>query len=283
MPTFYVGRVGSMRALFGPTDGLDASATWFGGVHRSLSGTPTVDRLGRKRSWEMSWPALVPEDHAFVVALGQGTAGSPLRLIDANQRNRCSPQHSSGGTFRRSTEGFTVSTGTLGWQTIPVPDSTWSGLLEGGLGWIVPTTVGGILKTSTVADDRYPLITGEQVTASVWVSGNLNARVQLIPYDSAGAALTAISGGTTALAGLYTRLTVTHTPLSTQVSAVLAVDIPAGQGAGVAVATAWQLEAAAAAAQWVPGEGCPVVVVDQASDRYPLYPYHEAGLTLLEV
>lgn len=278
---FYLGKLGALRALPDPAD-LDASPERIGGVHRSLTGATTADTLGRKKTWKMAWPALKPDDFAYLDALSQGAVPGPLRFVDHGQRNRMSPQHSTAGGHRRSTEGFTATLGTLLWASSGFPDASWA-YAPHRINWSVPVTGGGVLKTSTVEADRYPLVTGEQVAASLWIAGNLNARMQLIPYDVAGVAGTAISSGTVALSGFPQRLSVNITPSSTQVSCVLAVDVPTGQAAGLVDVSALQLEVGAAASTWVPGEGCPVVVVDQMSDAYPLAPYHTAGLTLLEV
>lgn len=280
---FYLGPLGGLQVLPDPLEGLDVSPQWYGGVHRGLGGGATRDRLGRKRSWPLRWDYLSPDQAAFIVAVDQGLVPGPLRLIDMMQKNRCPPQIAAGGSFLRSSTGFSVSGGTLSWAAVASPASAWVAMIPGGQAWTVPATVNSTLKTSTAAADRIPLVPGEQVTASLWVTGSaITARVQLIPYNAAGVAGAAVSGTTTAMTGTYVQRSVTLTPSATQLSCVLALDIPAGQAAGTAAVTALQLELGAAATAWVPGEGCPTVIAESLVESYPYWPWHAVGLNLLE-
>lgn len=283
---FYLGPLGRLTALPDPSPGADTSPVWSGGIHRALGGTTTRDRIAgsRRRSWQLRWEYLTQAQESFIAAIDQGQVADPLRLIDPHTKNRLSPQHASGGTYLRATTGFTATAGTLSWALAVSGDSSWKDMLDGSISWSVPVTSGGVLKTSTSTNDRIPLVTGEQITASLWVTGSaINARIQIIPYDTAGAAGSAVSGTSTAMTGSYVRRSVSLTPSSTQVSCVIALDVPSGQAAGTATVTALQVETAASASAWVPGEGCPVVVSAGMPLSYPMYPYQSVGLDLLEV
>lgn len=280
---FYLGRLGSMVVLPPPAPDMDTSPVWTGAVQRSITGTTTRDRIGRKRSWPLSWIALTAEQVAFIAAVDQGLVAGPLRYIDGLVKNRLSPQHSSGGTFKRSATGWTSSAGAAGWALNTATDPSWATLLDGGLTWAPPASTVATLRTSTVVTDRYPLITGEQVTLSCYAIGNKTAHAQLIPYDAAGVAGAAVTGAAVVLSGTPQRLSVSITPSSTQVSCVVGVDVTSTAGVGALAVTAWQLELGAAASQWVPGEGCPVVTAESMRDVSILPTYRAAGLTLLEV
>lgn len=280
---FYLGPLGGMIALPPPAPGMDTSPVWTGGVQRAIAGNTTSDKIGRKKSWPLAWIALGHDDLGTIAAFDQGLVPGPLRYIDGLVKNRLSPQHASGGTFKRSATGWTSSAGAAGWALNTATDPSWATRLAGGITWAPPASTAATLRTGTASTDRYPLITGEQVTLSVWAIGNKTMRAHLVPYDAAGVAGAAVTGSNVVLSGVPQRLSVSITPSSTQVSCVVGVDVLSAAGVGALAVTAWQLELGATPSLWVPGEGCPVVTVAPMRDVSILPTFHEAGLLLLEV
>jgi hypothetical protein len=277
---FYLGRVGALRQLRDPMRGLDATNERLGATHRSLDGTTTIDTLGHKRTYKIQWDYLTHEDMAYVEALHLGLVDGPLRLIDPQRKNRLTAQLSSGGSRFRTTAGFSTGQGTLTFAPTTAPGEVFA---AGAISWGVPDTSGGRLTAGDTPSLRTPLITGEQVTLSLYATGNgASARAVIMPFDLASNAGAPVFGPTVTLTGGYQRLSVTLTPDSTQVACVVGLDVPSGGPPVTVTATGWQLEAAATPSAWVPGTGCPVVVVDSVTDTYPEYGYHAPTLVLLE-
>ncbi|MBM7771721.1 hypothetical protein JOD54_001925 [Actinokineospora baliensis] len=271
---FHLGRLGALRALPSPSlgGGPDATATRIGGVHRSLGGRVTVDRVAVKRAWSLTWPYLDPDSHAYLDALYLGLVDGPLWLLDGERRNRLSPQVAATGAGTRTTAGFTPTAGTLLW-TPTVPSAPLR--LAGGLDW-TPPTVGGSL-----AGDRVPLVGGEPVTASAWVRAGVTTRVRLELYDTDDSPIGHVDSPPST-PGADQRLVVSLIATSAA-AARMALLVEANPSSAHVLTTAWQLEPAPAPTAWVPGGGAAEVVLDGLSAAYPVPGSWATTLTLLEV
>ncbi|MBP2325322.1 hypothetical protein JOF56_005707 [Kibdelosporangium banguiense] len=277
---FYLGRLGALRQLRDPMKGLDATNERLGATHRSLNGTTTVDTLGHKRTYKLQWDYLTHDELSYVEALYLGLIDGPLRLIDPQRKNRLAAQASSGGSRFRNIAGFTPTQGTVTFTPSTPPPEVFA---AGAITWAIPATTGGRLIVGDNLTGRVPLITGEQVTLSIYATGEgLTARAVVVPFDAAGVAGAPVFGPAIGLTAVYQRLAVTLTPNTGQAGCAVGLDVPSGGPAGMVTTTGWQLEAATTASPWGPGSGCPVVVVESLADTYPEYGYHASTLTLLE-
>jgi hypothetical protein len=287
MAAWQLGPLGALRSLPAhPVRGIKAPVRRIGGTHRSLSGRTTVDTLGHKRTWEIGWEYLAEDELAYVQALHHRLVDGPLRLVDPAQRNRASMQVGSGGSYRRDTAGFTASAGTITWAAITTPPAALAGLVAGGISWAAPATANVTLRGDDTSTTRIPAVTGETYTASVYVrtsSSSITVQATVLPYTAAGVAGTLITGSVSTLtANTWSRLTVTWVAASGGDAVAPGVRVTSA-AAHTLITTGWQVELASTAGLWLPGAGCPVVVLDQAETEYPQSGYHHLGLSLLEV
>ncbi|TCO47295.1 hypothetical protein [Actinocrispum wychmicini] len=277
---FYLGRLGALRKLRDPMKGLDATNERIGATHRSLNGTTSLDVLGHKRTYKIQWDYLTHDDLSYLEALHLGLIDGPLRLVDPQRRNRLRAQVSSGGSRSRTTAGFTATQGTLAFTSGATPPDVFA---AGAITWTLPAAAGGRLTANDTLTDRTPLIPGEPVTLSLYAAGDpVTVQVVITPVDPSGQPGSPVFGPQVTLTGSYQRLPLTFIPGPSHAGCAVGVDVPIGGPTGTITTTGWQLEAAPTASPWVPGTGCPVVVIDSLTDVYPEYGYHAPTLTLLE-
>ncbi|MBP2479097.1 hypothetical protein JOF53_007969 [Crossiella equi] len=274
---FYLGPLGALRELPSPSPDKppEASATRYGAVHRSLTGRPTIDRVAVRRTWVLSWPHLDADTAAFLDALHLGLVDGPLWLIDPQRPNRLPVQAAATGTGTRSPQGFTASSGTLRW--VPLSSSV---PLAGGLRWDA-TSQGGQLG----ADTEVPVLPGEALTASAYVSSGVSVRLVLTAHSASGAQLGAAESAPTTPGPTMRRVTVTALPPAGAASVRLALLLAPGGPGGAVSTQAWQIETArpADADVWTPGGGTAVVAVESVTTAYPLPGSYGTTVTLWEV
>ncbi|WET76901.1 hypothetical protein P3102_22625 [Amycolatopsis sp. QT-25] len=283
-PVFWLGPLSLLRALPSPALGSGPHATpvRVGGTHRTLNGTPTVDVLGRKRTWVLSWPYLDAETFAFLDAIDAGTlADTPLWLIDPARPNRLPEQTASGGSARRSTVSFTpVGSTDLSYLAGTVP--TGVGLpLGGGLRFMRPQNGGQI-----ITGDRPPVLAGETVTFSAWCRGLAPVAVFVTFTSATGTALGTVESPSISLGGRWTQVAVTATAPDTSgpaVTCAVGVNTTSPLPPSYVFTTGWQLESATEPGPFAIGGGAAVVVIESLKVSYPLPGSYAAELTLLEV
>ena len=131
---YYVGPLGALQALpamVGGSNAPEAPIRIPGGLHTSLSGRTTLDRVGiPKRSWALSWENLRETDRLLIDAIIHRTVRSPLRLIDPRSSNRLSALASAGGSQLASTAAFTSQGSIYDFFTRSVSND-WSNLTSG--------------------------------------------------------------------------------------------------------------------------------------------------------
>lgn len=278
MHQFHLGPVGGLRVLPSPSlgGGPDATAARIGGVHRSLAGRVTVDRLAVKRAWTLTWPYLDPDTHAWLDALHLGAVAGPVWLLDPQRRNRLPARVATGGSVERTTAGFAPTAGTVAWSTAAPTSGTG---IAGGVVWTVPATSAQLLA------DPVPVLPGEALCVSAWVASTV-VQVGLIAafYTPAGAfAGLDSSTSTTVTPAAGQRLALTVTPPSGAGTARVGVITDASPAGGPVATTGWQLESGTAASGWAPGGAAAQVAVDALTAGYPLPGAWATTLTLLEV
>lgn len=107
---YYLGPLGYLQPLPPMVGGAtfpDAPIHIPGGIHTSLSGRTTADRVGiPKRSWSLTWENLTEADRLLIDALIYRSANGQLRLIDPRSTNRMPADASTGGSLSLSTGAF---------------------------------------------------------------------------------------------------------------------------------------------------------------------------------
>lgn len=284
MATWYLGPLGALVVIPNPTDPLDASPVLLGGVHQSLSGMITVDRLAQPRTWAMEWPYLAEDSLTYLEMVGRGLVTGPLRLIDPMRRNRLPVRVASGGSVSRSAIDFTQTGGSAP-TWVPVTDPPVTVPVRGATSW-QRTTAGAASLTTANAADRAPLVTGEQVRVSCWARG---AAIQAAAaYDTwtTGNVPTRVVGTPATLATTtWTQLATTYTVAAGQVSQSPAINVASGQAASTLQVTGWQISAASEPVTWAIGGGAPTVIAAELTHSYAFLlagPAHSWTMALRE-
>jgi hypothetical protein len=279
--TYYLGPLGNLRQLpmVPIRSAVDIAYARLGGEHVTLNGQLTLDRVGYKRTWKTAWRCLEAQEAGPLEAAFLGLSRAKLRLLDPRQRNRLTPDGSAGGSYTRSPRAFVASAGAVTFRVAPAPTDL-AGVVDGGLDWEVPAG-GGKLTADSGTLTRVPLLAGQQVTASVYVSGAGGVQVGATPYDAAGAAQADILAAAVTLGGAWQRLSHTFTPAAGQVAAAPCLVAAAGT-ARTLQTTGWQLQAGGLS-EWVPGTGCPHVVVGGFGRDHPSLAGHDVEIVLREV
>jgi hypothetical protein len=275
MSVFWLGPLGALRALPSPPlgDGPEATSTRFGVVHRSLTGRPTVDRLGVRRTWTLTWPYLDPDTHAYLDTLHLGLIGAPLWLLDPQRTNQLPVHVASTGAASRSTEGFTATSGTLAWTVTALAGAP----VAGGLAWNVPAESGRLDTTG-----RVPLIEGQPVTFSAYLAATRAVRLTITTESAAGALVSTHDSDPVIPGAAGSRVQLTATPAPGAVACRVAVTVPPGTAETVTT-TGWQLEPGPHATTWRPGGAAAVVLMDSLRVAYPVPGSYATTATLLEV
>lgn len=287
---FYLGPLGRMVALPCPEPGLENTLTKVAARHQSLSARTTEDIRGFRRAWTIEIPWLTQDDVGYLESCFTGVVRGPLRLLDPTRRNRLSlaasatslaPQWTDGTRAVTATSGVLLSvvdqmgpdvayTSRDGAATVYRPDTTLLWQLTGTTGRVSLDPGLGVV-----------VVPGETVTASVHVRAPAGALVALalVPRTSAGDGTPV--AGTGAVADTWTRVSVTYTVPAGVHSVVPQVTTTATTG-NVLIAAA-QVEDNAEPGRWVPGTGCPHVLITELPARSPVYPLVSAALELQEV
>lgn len=276
----HLGPLGELRPIT-PLKNVDTSPQRFGGVHTALTGSRTVDYLGARRTYEMSWKALPPASElAWLEALYYRQVPGPVRLLlDEMGRNRLSRSAASAGYGGRSMSAIQHSGGNLRRGAWPEAEV---GLPGRGLQWS-----GWQTGSHTRLDWRHPapVLAGETVTASWWVRASHGDEVSLLlDQHGLGGHLGADETTTSLTGGTWTRLVATLTP-SQQVwglSLALAPQTRTAEDSTLTLGPA-QLEAGSQVTGWSQGGAAPVVSVGQLATSSPYAPYTRPTLSLLEL
>lgn len=276
---FWLGPIGALRQLpLLPVGGTsDADETLIGGVSTGLDGTATAQVLGHRRSWSLDWVTLHPDDTGPLRSWYLGLIDADLRIVDPRARNRLSRNGSAGGCYDRDATGFSVTAGTLAFAAVTDYPTTLSGLLDGALSWSVPVTTVATLRIDDTA--RIPLVPGETVTVAMLVKGTLGAQLGVRQYTAAGATTDSLASSVTL--GSWAWLTHTLTPSASQVSGSLALTVASGAARTVTVGPAMWIKGSTVLG-WVPGDGCPVVLMEDMGTTYPGLAAVNSGVVLRE-
>lgn len=317
---FWVGPLGSLRALPDVAAEVKVPVTRIGGMHRALAGGLTVDTFARKRAWTWSYDTLLSTQLAYLEALQYGNIPGPLRLIDPHRFNRLPEDIASGGSVTRSNAGFFTDSGSFAYYH-PLTDVTTadvstlgpSALLRGCQEWLI--SVPGADNFFRPYDAqwadvrlRVPVLPGETLRLSVWLLGPSTAQIALNAgwHNAAGARYRVDPlVGLTALAldhwQLFTGDIVVPSDGAVSVYPVLETDSTHVAANTSIYTTGWQvsvpdpsLEPAGrytfhcdpedVSGGWHIGGGAPYVVPDVGDVAYPptVMGFTAAGLTLYE-
>jgi hypothetical protein len=273
---FWLGPVGALRPLPSPSLGAgpEASSTRFGTVHRSLSGRPTVDRLGIKRTWTLTWPYLDPDTHAYLDALHLGLITGPVWLVDPQRVNQLGVQAASAGSANHSTDGFTTTAGNLAWS----PAIRTGAPVDGGISWSVPAEGGRLEATGHVpVPDLLPVV------FSVFLAGTRPVRLTVTTENPSGIPVSVLDSPPILPGSTGTRTSLVVTPAPGVAACRVAITAPPDTATTTIGTAAWQVQPGTLPSPWRPGGGAAVVIVESLRVAYPVPGSYATTATLLEV
>lgn len=300
MPDFYLGKPGNLTKLPAPMPDISFSRVRGASTVTSLNGnrmTHYASAFGR-RSWDLEWSQMTEDEYYLLDEFFSGQRGKgPWYFVDPSRRNILVPQQASatdvlvtGDELDGFAGGFAID-----WDSGETLASSGAFVLQGtrSLAWQLPfpTTAGFVNLTSPRTGwPGYPVapdLIGQQ-TFSVYTQCPIAAEVgcALYFYTSDGAFVTSVIGSTTILvADTWTRVT-----MSTSTPATAAYMVPLFFVMNVSITSATtvyldklQLEYTAAATNWQPGQGAPLVSILEPSESSARYGRWETSWTLQEV
>lgn len=286
---YYFGPYGDVQVLPSvPRDaGVAPSPELYGGINRSLTGSPTLVYYGARRSWNLVWP-MMSEDAARpllrVEAAYRNRIMRSYLFLDTKNTNYLPPDVSTMASENNPTDLFTWGNGTTSRTNTGTFHSELSGLSDGYL------THTGAVATSTFSTIfQLPVIAGSQYLFSGFFAGSGTIKLALNFFNASGVYISSLVGSNVVLSG-----TTTGTLASLSVASG---SVPGGSAAftvgyfeqtiGVACNTnGWMVqydETVRPTNGWLPGAGGAEVVVDSFKIQYPTYKTRQIAATLNEV
>lgn len=276
-PVFYLGPLGAMQAIASPRPGLQVGDDESAVVSRLLTGRRHAQLRAPSRDYTLTWDYLTVAEFSVISALRAGVFGpGPVRLLDPWRPNRLSAEASAvAGSLPQL---FTATAGTIvpGTPRYGYQSAAWT-VLSGTATGARLDVQGGLAAV--------PVLSGEQITGSVYVTGSgLSVAAALAWYDIAGAYLSTSIGAGAALTGAYVRRTVTASAPAGAVLGTVAVATTTSPGSTVTCSVdQLQFDAAAEATEWVLGEPVPRLAFISRPLEYSDLQHTKATVELVEV
>lgn len=286
---FYLGPLGDLRELppIERTETVSADADAPISEHVSLSGARVLDRMGpHRRTWDLSWMYLAPDEVDEIDSLRRGLLGAPLWLVDPQRPNLAAPQVATAGTERRSTDGWTSQAGARRWKLL---DTRPPGVRSvGAIEW-ERATIADILSVGrSTPTQRTPLLPGG---GPVSVSGYLRrtsatatqVQVGIDFWLADGNRSTTLAAVTTPALNVWTDLGYSATPPAGAVAFSPVWSVAAGQPASIMQITGVRTGHHATAPAPSVGGGAALVYPRKLPETYPSQDEISCGLTLVEM
>jgi hypothetical protein len=290
----WLGYPGSLQQLPKPAVGYEPADIIRAANHELLNGGNTVDRLGVRRQFTLSYPATSTANYLLLRALTR--IPGPYRYLDPVELNQLTVNQSIGGDELRTTDGVVAR-----FQGVVTVDTaqfrSWTRSFKWDSQSALSATGRGpyLYNSSTTVDGTWAAIRpGVQYTLSGYARASAAVNFQaLIDWHSpTGTYLSTVTGSSTAVGttDFTTRLTVTATAPAN-----------AGYGIGAFINTStpgatrqvWfdelQLEEGAAASSFRLGVGTPWVTVESLGHSVVLSnvitgrELHQVEMVLVEV
>jgi hypothetical protein len=285
---FYLGPIGAMVPLppHKREPSLDATRDIVGQLQESLSGRRTLDVRAFKKTWTLDWDWRLEDELLGLLRGYLGYANAPLRILDPRSRNLLPLNISTCGSELQAIDGFTkTGTGTLTYQADATMPAELQGQLSGEIQLATATT--GDVLMGTV--ETVPLIPYSTYLFTGYVKGSGQWTPAYQPVNAAGVVITTVWQNTLTLTGNWQQFSVSYTSDGTYPQMYFGQRCSAS---GTVQTTGWQLQIDEYARRpWLPGNGCPEVIVAKLQKKYQgmlrrsglITPYHTLNATILEV
>lgn len=286
---FYLGPLGDLRALpvIERDQKVDAPAAATIGEHTSLTGARTVDRMGpHRRTWQLSWVYLSPDEVDDIDSIRRGLLGSPLWLVDPQRPNLAAPQVATAGTERRTVDGWTSTAGARRWKRLEArPAGVRAvGAIEWERATIADTlSVGRTLTAlrTPLLRDGLPVSVAARIRRTSTVATQVRAGIDLFHAD--GSRTTVLAAAVTPAQNEWIDLPLSTTPPSTAVAFAPCWSVEAGQPASVFQIAAVRCGYGSTPPAPSTGGGAALVYPRAMPETYRWQDQSDAGLTLVEM
>jgi hypothetical protein len=284
---FYLGPPGALTALppHSRTPNLDATSEVIGALQQALSGRRTLDIRNFKKKWQLEWDFRTEDELSVLLRAFKGYRNLPSRFMDPRSRNLFSLNVSTGGSELQDLTGFTYTPLSGGIATYsPTALANPTELLHQISGGVHIQGVGTNDEISAT-EEYIPLIDGSTYRFSGYLAGTGTVQPFVTKRNVSGVSTGAVNlGSPIALGAAYT------TPFD--VSWVATSDplasfgIRANAGTTTIHTTGWMLQIDETKKAWMPGDGCPEVIVSEFKKKYTARTktlvYHTLSATILE-
>ena len=284
---FYLGPIGYLTALppHKRDPSLDASRDIIGQLQEGLSGRRTLDIRAFKKVWNLDWDWRLEDELLGILRGYLGFANSPLRIIDPRVRNLLPLNLSTGGSELQATDGFNrTGTGVLTYQADATMPTELQGQLSGEIQLSGSTTGDSMMGVT----ETVPLLPYSTYLFTGFVKGSGQWSPAYQPVNAAGAVVTTVWTSALTLTGNWQQFSVSYTSDGTYPQMYFGLRCSAS---GTVQTTGWQVQIDEYARRpWMPGNGCPEVIVAKFQKKYQGYlrrsgvmtPYHTLNATILE-
>jgi len=279
--TWYIGWLGEMRALPTPEVGLSNVEERFGGVHQGLNGARTMDTLGTRLRYDMSFRYYNNDDLAFLRALYTQMIPGPHYLINPMHKNLLSLQASA---------GYSHTLNDLGLSFRKEVNREYANDYPTGLDITGSRSVKATTQSVTSGYVRFdgetkfaPWQAGQTMTFSVYMKADVAYTANFVGDTVDKNGTTAASAGTFAknITTSWARYSMTVTQAGVQAGLRPAIIFPTGTNLNLYFA-APQLEMGASPTTFKFGGGVSKIFIDQMTSTSPRFPLNEVDMTLLE-
>jgi len=284
---FYLGPVGDLTPLppHKRSPSLDASKDFVGQLQEALSGRRSLDIRAFKKTWSLDWDWRKEDELLDLFRAQLGYANAPLRFMDPRSRNLLPLNVSTGGSELQAPDGFTrAGSGVLTY----VADATMPTELVGQLSGEVQLATAASGDTLTATYETMPLVTYSTYLFSAYVKGTGSWSTCFQRVNTSGAVVDTVFTGAVALTGTWQLVQMTYTADGAYPHIYWGLR---NSSAGTVQTTGWQVQIDEYMRRpWMPGDGCPEVIVSKVQKKYQgmirqnglLTPYHTVNATILE-
>jgi hypothetical protein len=263
---FYIGPVGYMVPLppHKRSPSLEATRDYIGQLQESLSGRRTLDIRAFKKTWSLDWDWRKEDELRALLRPYLGYANIPMRFLDPRSRNLLPLNVSTGGSELQDVDGFTRSgAGVLSY----VADASMPLELQGELSGEIQLATAVTGNTLTGTAETLPMVYYSKYLFSAYVKGSGTWAPCLQELNTAGTVVnTVFLASPVTLSSTWQLVQMSYVPDGTYPQLYFGLRCAT---AGTVQTTGWQVQIDEYLRRpWMPGDGCPEVVVSKLQKKY---------------
>jgi hypothetical protein len=251
-----------------------------GALQQSLSGRTTYDIRNYKKTWALEWTFRKSDEYVMLESMFHGLSGQPVRFMDGRRRNLFPMNIAAGGSAVLDTDGWSLTSGigTMAFSTTLALPTELAGKIAGGIACATLAQN----NTLQAVYETIPLLQGSSYRFSGYIAGTGTVQAFAQRLSATGAVLgTTDFGSAITLTGSYVPFEKVFAPVSGDAAAWLGFRVTS-TGTSAITTTGWMTQLDEAKKGWLPGAGCPEVLVTKFQRKYYDLPYIHATATIQE-